>query len=104
MNTEERESRTLLIDDERTLDVTHIARTFDEGIDALTYQHWDILYLDHDLGDPDPKKTGYDILCWLEDPKYKWKRPARIILVTMNPVGHKKMQTLINKFQQERMR
>jgi hypothetical protein len=28
-----------------------IARAFKEGIDALAEQDWDVLFLDHDLGD-----------------------------------------------------
>ncbi len=58
--------KTLLIDDFRTLNVDYIARTFDEGIKSRQSQNWDVLYLDHDLGEEDPKKTGYGIVCWLE--------------------------------------
>ena len=42
---------TLLIDDQRNLPADRVARTYQEGIDALAERHWDILYLDHDLGD-----------------------------------------------------
>lgn len=40
---------TLLIDDQRNLPADRVARTFKEGIDALAEQHWNLLYLDHDL-------------------------------------------------------
>ena len=42
---------TLLIDDQRNLPADRVARTYQEGIDALAEGHWDVLYLDHDLGD-----------------------------------------------------
>ena len=63
-------NRTLLIDDVRTLKAHRIARTYDEGIKALTEESWDILLLDHDLGcfDENGREwTGYDILCFLEE-------------------------------------
>lgn len=91
--------KTLLIDDLREIKADRIARTFPEGIQALREGSWDILYLDHDLGDPDPKHTGYDILCWLE--ANTECLPKEIILVTMNPVGREKMQVVIKKLYRE---
>jgi len=99
--------RVLLIDDMRDLeyvmptyqwniDIGIVARTFDEGINALQYSGpFDILYLDHDLGDMDPRKTGYDIMCFLE--ANTELLPKSIKLVTSNPVGRQKMQVVINK-------
>jgi hypothetical protein len=62
---------TLLIDDQRNLPADRIARTYQEGIAALAEQHWEVLLLDHDLGDvsgPDGRElTGYDVACWLEE-------------------------------------
>ncbi len=89
--------RTLLIDDVRWAPANAaVARTFNAGIAFLQEEGpWDLLLLDHDLGDPNPKKTGYDVLCWLEEhPRYM---PKDIRLVTQNPVGREKMQPLINK-------
>lgn len=88
--------RILLIDDIRWAPADAIARTFDKGIEALhVLGPWDVLLLDHDLGDPDPKKTGYDILCWLEEnPEFT---PKNILLVTQNPVGREKMQPLVDR-------
>ena len=88
--------RTLLIDDVRTMAVTKIARTFDAGMDALRNEApWDVLYLDHDLGEFDERKTGYDILSWLENnPEFL---PKEIILVTQNPVGKIKMRAVIKR-------
>lgn len=89
-------TRILLIDDLRSVPCTFIARTFDEGLSALRNEGpWDLLLLDHDLGDPNPKKTGYDILNWLEEnPGYI---PHNIRLVTQNPVGRQKMQPLVER-------
>ncbi len=92
--------RFLLIDDLRNWDdiqyfgkaefpenTYQLARTYNEGISKLRRLKWDILYLDHDLGG---KKTGYDILCWLEEhPEFL---PGDIIFVTSNPVGRQRMQ------------
>ena len=87
--------KALLIDDIRDIKADRVARTFDDGIVALKEQKWDILYLDHDLGDSDPAKTGYDILNWLEaNPEYL---PVEIFLVTQNPVGREKMLKLIDR-------
>lgn len=88
--------KTLLIDDMRDIKVDRIARTYDDGIQALTNEGpWDILYLDHDLGEEDPKKTGYGIINFLEaNPD---KLPGKIELVTSNPVGRKQMQTVIER-------
>lgn len=90
--------KTLLIDDIRNMDVTHIARTYNEGIQALIYDGpFDVLYLDHDLGcfDGDQEQTGYTVMCWLEaNPQYL---PERIELVTANPVGRVRMEAVIQK-------
>lgn len=87
--------KTLLIDDLRNIKADVIARTYDEGIKALQSQHFNILYLDHDLGDTDENKTGYGIMVFLEEnPKYL---PNKIILVTANPVGRNRMQLVIDK-------
>ena len=87
--------KTLLIDDLRNISADVVARTFDAGIDALKNGPYDVLYLDHDLGDEDPAKTGYGIMCFIEaNPQYK---PNSIVLVTSNPVGRKNMQVVIDK-------
>lgn len=88
--------RVLVIDDLRNIQADYVARTFDEGIHALTSMGpWDVLYLDHDLGDPDPSHTGYDIINLLEaNPELL---PGKIVLVTSNPVGRKKMQSVIDR-------
>ena len=99
--------KTLLIDDERSVEfvnhkwsvqVTDVARTFAEGINTLKAGEIDTLLLDHDLAcfDEDGNElTGYKIMLFLEEhPEYL---PKRILLVTSNPVGRAKMQTVIDK-------
>ena len=88
--------KSLLIDDVRDIDADVVARTFEAGIEALKAHKFDVLYLDHDLGDEDPRKTGYDILNFLEN-NPQFLPSQKIILVTSNPVGRIKMQALIKK-------
>jgi len=94
--------KTLLIDDLREIKATRVARTYDDGIHALVSEGpWDMLYLDHDFGDPDPAKTGYGIMKFLElNPELK---PIKIVLVTSNPVGRKYMQMVIDKLYPEEL-
>lgn len=88
--------RTLLIDDMRNIKADVIARTYDQGLLAIMNNPpFEVLYLDHDLGDPAPNKTGYDILNFIEvNPHLK---PKKIVLVTSNPVGLQKMRVVIDK-------
>jgi hypothetical protein len=99
--------RYLLIDDIRTFGSNDIpkpndfeewehAGNFDAGIFALKFEGpFDVLYLDHDLVEVDPLKTGYGIMCFLEaNPVFL---PKRIVLVTSNPVGRKNMQVVIDR-------
>lgn len=89
----------LLIDDQRNLHADRVARTYREGIEALSEQHWDLLYLDHDLGDfsgvGGRELTGYDIACWLEqDPHFL---PDRIEIVTNNPAGRRNIELALQR-------
>lgn len=100
--------KVLLIDDARDVEyvnsgwntkITHVARTFSEGIAALKSEGpFDLLLLDHDLSSYDEEGTeltGYTVMLFLEEnPEYV---PKNILLVTSNPVGRAKMQTVINK-------
>lgn len=98
------QNKRLLIDDFRDPDnylADTVARTFDEGIEQLKKGGWDVLYLDHDLGELDRHgnvciyKTGYGIMCWLEF--HQEYLPVSIVLVTSNPVGRRNMQVVIDK-------
>jgi hypothetical protein len=89
--------RVLLIDDKRDLKANRVARNYHQGIVALKQEKWDLLLLDHDLGDfhDGTEKTGYDIMLFLEEhPQYL---PGKIEIVSSNPVGRRRMQVVIDK-------
>ena len=93
--------KTLMIDDKRTIVNAEIARNYKEGLEYLEHRGpWDVLYLDHDLGDFQNEReyTGYDILCWLEErhPEYT---PQRIIVITQNPSAREKMNVVVKKLE-----
>lgn len=88
--------KTLLIDDVRAFSADKIARTYDEGIDSLKQGSWDLLLLDHDLGEEDERKTGYGIISWLEsNPQYF---PRMVQIVSSNPVGRTNIERVLQKF------
>jgi hypothetical protein len=77
------------------------AATYDAGLFALKFHGpWDVLYLDHDLGESDPHKTGYGIMNYLESIEDVVKPlllPKKIVLVTSNPVGRRQMQVVVDR-------
>lgn len=102
----------LLIDDirtkqyvsvERGIDVTHIERTFQSGLEALKNETWDLLVLDHDLAsfDEDGKeKTGLDIMNFLEEQVALGNTevmPKEIYFITANPVGKMNMKYVLER-------
>lgn len=96
--------RVLLIDDVRNEDLIEfgygirpnaVVRTYDSAIAAIQEGNWDIVYLDHDLGESDIAKTGYGIMNFIEaNPHLK---PGQIHIVSANPVGRKNMQIVIDR-------
>lgn len=88
----------LLIDDRRIFPCDKVAKTYAEGLLALAETQWDVLYIDHDLG---TDKTGYDILCWLEqNPQHV---PKKIIVVSQNPSGRARMQLVVDKLLKDKI-
>jgi hypothetical protein len=87
--------RTLLIDDFRQLKADFTATTYELGIISLEdYGPWDLLLLDHDLGE-DPPHDGYGIVCWLEQhPQYF---PKQVRVVSSNPVGRQNIERVLEK-------
>jgi len=88
----------LLIDDRRNIVGAKLtARNYKDAITALQSNKWELVLLDHDLGDFQNNReyTGYDILCWLEE--HKERLPKRIVLVTDNPSARQRMQLVIDK-------
>jgi hypothetical protein len=94
---------TLLIDDKRDIEATRVTRNYADGIAALQERQWDVLYLDHDLGDfsgPNgSERNGYHIVCWLEE--HPEHLPKRIVVVSSNPVGRKNIALVLGKFYPE---
>ena len=91
----------LLIDDKPDsknfgVHVDKVARTFDEGIKALQERRWDVLLLDHDLGDFDAQgkeRDGHKVATWLEEhPQFL---PRRVVAVSRNPYGGDKITAAI---------
>jgi len=72
---------------ETTKDAIRLLNEFPAG-------YWDILFLDHDLGGEEMVEsgpgTGYEVACWLEENPSK--KPNRIYLHSLNPVGRQNMK------------
>lgn len=86
----------LLIDDVRSIPgVEKTARTYFEGLKAITTEGpWECIIFDHDLGSG-IDKNGYDLMCLLEErPELI---PNNIIIVTQNASARPKMETLREK-------
>lgn len=72
----------LLIDDIRSMPDGVIARDYESGREMLTLGGWDVLFIDHDLGED---KTGYDLVTeFLEN---GIGLPDKVVIVSSNPVG-----------------
>ncbi len=76
------------------------ARTADEAISALKTGTVTFASLDHDLsiddtiGQPKGEKTGYDVVCWMEENSV-WPVDG-VVVHSMNPVGRQRMQVVID--------
>lgn len=97
----------LFVDDIRDpLDNTWIIiRDFDVAIELLSKSNVDLISLDHDLSEC--KKTGYDIIKWIEEKTFKdiSYLPPKIIVHSANPVGKNNIEVTIksiNKIINER--
>jgi CheY-like chemotaxis protein len=94
--------KTLLIDDVRNLKADRVARTFEDGLQALEHEGpWDLLLLDHDLGQEDGK-DGTGIMNWLE--QNTQFIPKEIKIVSSNPVGKARMELIIRRIKNEHQR
>lgn len=78
--------RWLLIDDTRNLNCDNIARTYEEGLFFLRNEKWDVLCIDHDLGEEDERKNGYTLINIAIE---EGVLPRRVQIVSSNPVGVK---------------
>ena len=77
----------LMIDDFRTMDADHIAKTAQDGRQALLSFPVSHLYMDHDLGEHSDT-DGYKVIVWALE---RGVCPANVMFVTSNPVGRDNM-------------
>lgn len=91
--------RWLLIDDVRSIPgVEKIARTYFEGLKAITMEGpWECIIFDHDLG-AGTDKNGYDLMCLLEEQPELI--PNNIMIITQNASARPKMEALRMKLLQ----
>lgn len=69
-----------------------VARTYDDALRMLRAYEWDVVYLDHDLGDHHvPERTGYDLLKQMIADN---RVPPRVECISWNPVGVKRINDL----------
>jgi hypothetical protein len=79
----------------------HWVKTADEAIAALATGEVDQCSLDHDLdmsatiGREPTEKTGYDVVCWMEETGNWPKQKPRVH--SMNPVGAARMRQAIER-------
>ncbi len=93
----------LWIDDVRPApdDTWDIARTYDEAINSLSKNKYDIVSFDHDLGDfkDGRERTGYDVLLWLTEKRLNNETvPKNLRIHSANPVGRQRMQGVIDRY------
>lgn len=76
-----------------------VARTYEDAVEKLEKNHYYIVSLDHDLGQPDGQ-DGYGIVKWLVKRKMgsQGHMPLLYKLHTANPVGHENMKALIDRY------
>jgi hypothetical protein len=66
-----------------------VARTYDDALRMLRRFDYDVLYLDHDLGED--ARTGYDLLKQLVAEN---RVPPRVECISWNPVGRRRIEAL----------
>lgn len=74
-----------------------IARDYNKAIDCLDTGFFDVVSLDHDLGD-ESAKTGYNIVCWIEKKIVtgEWTTLPTIYVHSANPVGRRNIERAIS--------
>lgn len=81
--------------------LTH-AHTALEAVKAMWSKRFDVVFLDHDLGDD--HSTGYDVTKWMERMPHE-NRPEVCVVHSLNPVGSSNMMLTLRKhgFRTERI-
>ena len=88
----------LMLDDIRIrADATAIVRNVETCLKLLRYDGpWDLLLLDNDLGEFDPR-AGRNVLDWLEWPENAKYRPKEVEILSQNPVERERMEVILRK-------
>jgi hypothetical protein len=79
----------LLIGDVRNLNCDETQRTFDSGLEALRRERWATLCIDHDLGEKEERKNGYQIINVAIE---EGILPPHVQIVASNPAGMRNIQ------------
>lgn len=80
------------------------AKNYEEAIAALRTGQVTFASLDHDLsvddmmGQPKGEKTGYDVVCWMEE-NGVWPKEG-VVVHSCNPSGRARMQMVIDRHYQ----
>lgn len=73
-----------------------VARTYDDALRLLRHFDYDVLYLDHDLGDEQiPERTGFHLLKQLIADR---RLPPRVECISWNPVGKARIEALLEDY------
>lgn len=70
----------------------YVARTYKDAISFLDTKKFDIIDLDHDLGE---EKSGYDVIKYVIENNIQIKNVA---VHTMNPVGRQNILQLVSRY------
>jgi len=94
----------LYVDDERECPKDwDLARGYGEAIKKLSETNYEIVSLDHDLGEWNyqTERTGLTILNWLEERHYKGEHIPMILIHTQNAAVRRKMELAANRLNRE---
>lgn len=77
-----------------------VARTYEDALRLLRRYDYDVLYLDHDLGEPGgDMRTGLDLLRELI---YENRVPPRVECISWNPVGRMNIEAELAAYARHR--
>ena len=91
---------TLLVDDKRDIPADFVARDYRTAIKTLQEYpgRFEIIYLDHDLGDIDEhgiERTGFDVLKFISE--FTQYVPESIVVVTSNGSVRREMEYAVQR-------
>lgn len=98
--------RRLFVDDERNPpneQLWDVARSYDEAIEMLKTEPYDVVSLDHDIASYDEdgrERTGSDVLNYLVELKVYQDihAPQFVYVHSANPSAYRSMELAINKY------